>query len=86
MTRRRDNGGVHHRRAQEIEEIRINTIDPTAPGGTGPGDTFEIIGDFSGTSLRLNTITIDGQAGDDTVDITSLEFGASHRVQVEWRA
>ena len=62
---------------REIEEIRVNGTDPSANGGAG-GDTFQVIGDFSGTSLRLNTITIDGQAGDDTVDITSLN--SAHRI------
>lgn len=63
----------------EIEEIRINGTDPSgASGGAGPGDTFQIIGDFSGTSLRPNTITIDGDAGDDTIDISSL--GSAHRI------
>jgi Ca2+-binding RTX toxin-like protein len=62
---------------REIEEIRINAAEPSANGNAG-GDTFEVIGDFSGTSLRLNTITIDGQAGDDTVDITSLS--SAHRI------
>jgi Ca2+-binding RTX toxin-like protein len=64
---------------REIEEIRINSVDPAGTsGGAGTGDTFEIIGDFSSTSLRLNTITIDGQAGDDTIDISSL--GSAHRI------
>ena len=63
----------------EIEEIRINGIDPSgAGGGAGAGDTFQVIGDFSGTSLRPNTITIDGDAGNDTVDISSL--GSAHRI------
>jgi Ca2+-binding RTX toxin-like protein len=64
---------------REIEEIRINGIDPSgAGGGAGAGDTFQVIGDFSGTSLRPNTITIDGDAGNDTVDISSL--GSAHRI------
>jgi Ca2+-binding RTX toxin-like protein len=62
---------------REIEEIRINGTDPSGNGAAG-GDTIEIVGDFSGTSLRLNTITIDGQSGDDTIDITSL--GSAHRI------
>ncbi len=37
-----------------------------------------IFGDFSATSLALNTITIDGNAGDDTIDISSL--GSAHRI------
>lgn len=63
----------------EIEEIRINGVDPAgASGGAGPGDTFTVVGDFSGTSLRLNTITIDGHSGDDTVDISALN--SAHRI------
>ncbi|HEY2875736.1 MAG TPA: peroxidase family protein [Reyranella sp.] len=64
---------------REIEEIRINSVDPSGTtGGAGAGDTFNIIGDFSATSLRPNTITIDGEAGDDTIDISSL--GSAHRI------
>ena len=63
----------------EIEEIRINSVDPAgASGSAGTGDTFQVIGDFSGTSLRLNTITIDGDVGDDTVDISALT--SAHRI------
>ena len=61
----------------EIEEIRVNGADPAGNGGVG-GDTFEVIGDFSSTSLRPNTITIDGDAGDDTIDITALS--SAHRI------
>ena len=61
----------------EIEEIRINGVDPAGQRTSG-GDTFEIIGDFSGTSLRLNTITIDGEAGNDTIDISALS--SAHRI------
>ena len=63
----------------EIEEIRINGVDPSGTGGgAGAGDAFAVFGDFSGTSLRLNTITIDGQAGDDTIDISALS--SAHRI------
>lgn len=62
---------------REIEEIRINGVDPSGPGSAG-GDTFQVIGDFSATSLRLNTITIDGGAGDDTIDISALT--SAHRI------
>ncbi|HEV7328881.1 MAG TPA: peroxidase family protein, partial [Bosea sp. (in: a-proteobacteria)] len=62
----------------EIEEIRINGADPSGTAGSAGNDTFEIIGDFSTTSLRLNTITIDGAAGDDTVDISALT--SAHRI------
>jgi Ca2+-binding RTX toxin-like protein len=63
----------------EIEEIRINGVDPSGTdGAAGLGDTFAIIGDFSNTSLRLNTITIEGSDADDTIDISGLS--SSHRV------
>ncbi len=54
-----------------IEEITINT----AGGG---GDNIEVIGDFTGTSLNLNTITIEGAEGDDTIDISAL--ASAHRI------
>ncbi|TWT01670.1 peroxidase family protein [Reyranella sp. CPCC 100927] len=57
---------------REIEEIRINGVDPTAAGGTAAGDTFTVVGDFSGTSLRPNTVTMVGNGGDDTVNIAGL--------------
>jgi Ca2+-binding RTX toxin-like protein len=62
-----------------IEEIRIGTQtgDPSN-GGAGGGDTVQIFGDFSETSLSLNTITIDGNAGDDTIDISGLS--SDHRI------
>ena len=63
---------------REIEEIRVNSVDPSGPTGSAGGDTFNIVGDFSGTSLRLNTITIEGDAGDDTIDISSLQ--SAHRI------
>jgi len=62
----------------EIEEIRINGVDPSASGGVASGDTFELIGDFSATSLRPNTITIEGSDANDTIDISALT--SSHRV------
>jgi Ca2+-binding RTX toxin-like protein len=62
----------------EIEEIRINGSDPAGTSGSAGNDTFEVIGDFSGTSLRPNTITIAGSAGNDTVDISSLN--SAHRI------
>ncbi|WP_455273620.1 peroxidase family protein [Rhizobium herbae] len=62
----------------EIEEIRVNGSDPSGTSGTAGNDNFEIIGDFSTTSLRLNTITIDGSTGDDTIDISALR--SAHRL------
>lgn len=61
----------------EIEEIRLNGVDPSGDGTAG-NDSFSIVGDFSTTSLRLNTITIDGDAGNDTIDISAL--GSAHRI------
>ena len=61
----------------EIEEIRINGSDPSGAGGSA-GDNFELIGDFSGTNLRLNTVTIQGSSGTDSVDISQLTSG--HRI------
>jgi Ca2+-binding RTX toxin-like protein len=53
-----------------IEEIVVNT---------GPGnDTVQVIGNFAPTSLAVNTITINGSAGDDTVDIGALQ--SAHRI------
>ncbi|MCS4095543.1 peroxidase family protein [Rhizobium sp. BK176] len=53
-----------------IEEIQIT--------GGGGGDTFQVIGNFAPTTLLTSTITIDGSAGDDTVDISSLT--SAHRI------
>ena len=65
-----------------IEEIRVNTLQVTSPagsgGGTSSGDTIQVVGDFNGTSLLFSTITIDGNSGNDTIDITSLQ--SAHRV------
>lgn len=68
-----------------IEEIRVNTLavsandgNGTPNGGTNGGDTITVVGDFTETSLNFSTITIDGNAGDDTIDITSLD--SAHRI------
>lgn len=53
-----------------IEEITINT-------GAG-NDTVTAVGNFNPTSLSFNTITINGNEGDDTVDIASLQ--SAHRI------
>ncbi len=63
----RDRGNPHQRR-RSVGHRRDR----------GSGDTFAVIGDFSTTSLRLNTITIDGDAGDDTIDISALT--SAHRI------
>ncbi len=70
---------------QDIQEIVVNTLDVTADNGNGvldggenSGDTIQIIGDFSTTSLSYNTITINGSVADDTVDISGLD--SAHRI------
>ncbi|WP_291160569.1 peroxidase family protein, partial [Ensifer sp. SSB1] len=54
----------------DIEEIVVNT-------GAG-ADTVLTIGDFSSTGLSVNTITINGDEGNDTVDFTALQ--SAHRI------
>jgi hypothetical protein len=65
----------------DVEEITINNQAVSTGGGNTAGhgsDTVQIVGDFSGTSLALNTITINGSSGDDTVDISGLT--SDHRI------
>jgi Ca2+-binding RTX toxin-like protein len=54
----------------EIEEIDVN-----ASGGT---NSIQLIGNFNATALDVNTVTINGEGGDDIVDITSLT--SAHRI------
>ncbi|HUH88514.1 MAG TPA: peroxidase family protein [Pusillimonas sp.] len=65
-----------------IEEIYVNTLNVSSPGGIGGGvsgaSLIQVVGDFTETSLNLNTITIDGGDGDDVVDISSLL--SAHRI------
>ncbi len=63
---------------RNIEELVINSIVTPAGGGNLGGDTVQVIGDFTNTSLALATITINGTEGDDTVDITMLS--SAHRI------
>ena len=53
-----------------IEEIVVNT--------DNGNDAVIIIGDFTPTSLDVNTITINGGAGDDIVDFSALT--SAHRI------
>ncbi|MXQ11137.1 peroxidase family protein [Microvirga makkahensis] len=74
--------GVVIAELDNIEEIRVSTFAVTTPGGQNGGtagtDTIQVVGDFNGTSLNFNTITIDGNEGNDTVDITALS--SAHRI------
>lgn len=68
-----------------IEEIFVNTLAVSADNGNGVpdggvngGDTIQVVGDFTGTSLSFSTITIDGTSGADVVDISALD--SAHRI------
>ncbi|WP_146150891.1 beta strand repeat-containing protein [Allosphingosinicella deserti] len=80
ITRNGTNNAAIIAELDNIEELYINTLNVTAPGGGGPvaGDTIQIIGNFNGTSLNFNTITINGDEGDNTIDISTLE--SAHRI------
>ncbi len=76
--------GVVIAELDNIEEITVNALNVTANdggglnGGAAGGDTVAIFGNFNTTSLNFSTITINGSAGDETVDISSLS--SAHRV------
>ena len=50
-------------------------------GGASGGDTIQVIGDFTSTSLDYNTIRVQGTSENDTIDITGLT--SAHRVVFE---
>lgn len=70
ITRNGTNNAAIIAELDNIEEIVIN--------GLGGGDTFTAIGSFAGTSLLTSTITLEGSAGDDIVDISALQ--SAHRI------
>jgi Ca2+-binding RTX toxin-like protein len=74
--------GVLIAELDNIEEIRVNSFQVTSPGGANggsySGDTIQVVGDFTETSLNFSTITIDGSQDDDVVDISSLQ--SAHRI------
>ncbi|MHA4837558.1 peroxidase family protein [Sphingopyxis sp. MSC1_008] len=70
ITRNGTNNAAVIAELDNIEEIVIN--------GMGGGDTFTAIGSFAGTSLLTSTITLEGSAGDDIVDISALQ--SAHRI------
>ncbi len=79
MTRGTGGGEQIIAELNNIEEIFINATDvPYNASITVPGDTINVLGDFSTTSLLVNTITIQGTNGDDTIDISSL--ASNHRI------
>lgn len=68
----------------DIEELVVNTgvsgFGALAGGASTfvNGDTIEVAGDFTGTSLNYETIHINGTEAHDTVDITGLM--SAHRI------
>ncbi|RTZ41695.1 type I secretion C-terminal target domain-containing protein [Candidimonas sp. SYP-B2681] len=54
-----------------IEEIFVNSLHVTTPGGMGGGtsngDVIQVVGDFTGTSLSFNTFAINGGAAENTI-------------------
>lgn len=62
--------GVVMAELDNIEEVVID--------GQGGGDSFQIAGDFSGTSLAMSTILVMGSEDDDVLDISALS--SAHRV------
>ncbi|TXN09141.1 calcium-binding protein [Methylobacterium sp. WL103] len=68
---------------RDIEELVVGLRPltqgtPPTNGSTPAGDIVEVHGDFTGTSLALSTITVEGTSGNDTVDITGLT--SAHRI------
>ena len=85
ITRNGTNNAAIVAELDNIEEIVINTLDVSANdgngvpnGGVNGGDTILVIGNFATTSLNYSTITINGSAADDTIDISA--FSSAHRV------
>ncbi|MGM4896952.1 peroxidase family protein [Tardiphaga sp. 839_C3_N1_4] len=77
--------GVVIAELDNVEEITVNTLDVTANNGNGvpdggatAGDTVQVVGNFAGSSLNYNTITVNGGGGSDTVDISGLM--SDHRI------
>ncbi|MGI9408520.1 MAG: peroxidase family protein, partial [Hyphomicrobiaceae bacterium] len=62
---------------RNVEELVINA-EPAAAGVDADGTDISIIGNFDGTSLNQNTITINGSFNDETVDISQLT--SDHRI------
>ena len=67
----------------DIEEIVIDSVTASTGGaltggGSSNGAAITVIGNFDETSLDLNTITVNGSEGNDTVDISQLT--SAHRL------
>ncbi|EDL47730.1 peroxidase family protein [Erythrobacter sp. SD-21] len=69
-----------------IEEIVVDSLDVASGGAanggtTASGASVTVVGDFTPTSLDLNTITVNGGNGNDVVDITQLT--SPHRIKFD---
>ena len=85
ITRNGTNNASIIAQLDNIEEIKINTLVTTNNNGNGnvdgggtAGDTVQVIGDFTQTSLDYSTIRVEGGNGNDTVDISGLT--SAHRI------
>ncbi len=72
---------------RNVEELKMMTSNAAQSPGTlvnghtyagATGDTVNVIGNFVGTGLAYNTITIDGSGGGSTVNISGLT--SDHRI------
>ena len=62
-----------------VNALNVTPVGPGAPvGGSSGGDTVNVFGDFTQTSLSFNTITVNGGRGNDSVDISGLT--SDHRL------
>ncbi len=85
ITRNGTNNAAIVAELNDIEEINLNALNVTSPGGVPPGgtganggDTIQVIGNFNPTSLNFNTITVNGGRARDTMDISQLD--SAHRL------
>ena len=85
ITRNGTSNGSIIAQLDNVEEIKINSLNVTADngngnidGGSSGGDTIIVAGDFTQTSLHYSTITVEGTGAGDTIDISGLT--SAHRV------
>ncbi len=85
ITRNGTSNGAIIAQLDNIEEIKINSLNVTADngngnidGGSSGGDTIIVAGDFTQTSLHYSTITVEGTGAGDTIDISGLT--SAHRL------
>ncbi|MGP9811308.1 T1SS-143 repeat domain-containing protein [Rhodopseudomonas sp. NSM] len=59
-------------------EVATTAVEEWVVNGGGGGDTFHVSGALLGTGIATSTLTINGDAGDDTLDLT----GYAHDVRI----